>query len=208
MLTFQERVLCGNPLQRFGSGLEPDPQPTREFGPVANTTGDGLFHCRSHCTHQLHMVRCFIPPPPMVLLRYNRRFSIPIGAPQSGLAVRYFIQRSILYFCQRSSSRMGAFLPQLGAPLFHSRLFTSFLFGNAQHRWAAPLDMCFLAWICTPQFHSTLLHHHHHSPCPPCTLHQALLLSWWHTSFPRKFIMLPFKLYFDSPWANLSIPTL
>ena len=38
MLTFQERVLCGNPLQRFGSGLEPDPEPTREFGPVANTT--------------------------------------------------------------------------------------------------------------------------------------------------------------------------
>ena len=37
MLTFQERVLCGNPLQRFGSGLEPDPEPTREFGPVANT---------------------------------------------------------------------------------------------------------------------------------------------------------------------------
>ena len=37
MLTFQERVLCGNPLQRFGSGLEPDQEPTREFGPVANT---------------------------------------------------------------------------------------------------------------------------------------------------------------------------
>jgi len=38
MLTFEERVLCGNPLQRFGSGLEPDPEPTREFGPGANTT--------------------------------------------------------------------------------------------------------------------------------------------------------------------------
>jgi len=38
MLTFEERVLCGNPLQRFGSGLEPDPEPTREFGPVANTS--------------------------------------------------------------------------------------------------------------------------------------------------------------------------
>jgi len=38
MLTFEERVLCGNPLQQFGSGLEPDPEPTREFGPVANTT--------------------------------------------------------------------------------------------------------------------------------------------------------------------------
>jgi hypothetical protein len=38
MLTFEETVLCGNPLQRFGSGLELDPEPTREFGPVANTT--------------------------------------------------------------------------------------------------------------------------------------------------------------------------
>jgi len=34
------RVLCGNPLQRFGSGLEPDPEPIREFGPVANTIPD------------------------------------------------------------------------------------------------------------------------------------------------------------------------
>jgi len=42
MLTFEERVLCGNPLQRFGSGLEPDPEPTREFGPVANTTWEHL----------------------------------------------------------------------------------------------------------------------------------------------------------------------
>jgi len=42
MLTFEERVLCGNPLQRFGSGLEPDPEPTREFGPVANTTPSGI----------------------------------------------------------------------------------------------------------------------------------------------------------------------
>jgi len=37
MLTFEERVLCGNLLQRNGSGLEPDREPTREFGPVANT---------------------------------------------------------------------------------------------------------------------------------------------------------------------------
>jgi len=37
-MTFEERILCGNPLQRFGSGLEPDPELTRKFGPVANTT--------------------------------------------------------------------------------------------------------------------------------------------------------------------------
>jgi hypothetical protein len=40
MLTFEERVLCGNPLKRFGSGLELDPEPTREFGPIANTSCD------------------------------------------------------------------------------------------------------------------------------------------------------------------------
>ena len=40
---------------------------------------------------------CFIPPPPpMVLLRYNRRSTIPIGAPECGFALRYFIQCSIL----------------------------------------------------------------------------------------------------------------
>ena len=42
MLTFEERVLCGNPLQRFGSRLEPDPEPTLEFGPVANTSHRGV----------------------------------------------------------------------------------------------------------------------------------------------------------------------
>ena len=35
------RVFGGNPLQRSGSGLEPDPEPNREFGPVANTSNAG-----------------------------------------------------------------------------------------------------------------------------------------------------------------------
>jgi hypothetical protein len=77
--------------------------------------------------------------PPMVLLRYNRNSSIPIGTAQSGLALQYFIQRSILHFC-RCSSRMGSLRPLSGAPLVNSRLFTSLPFGDAQHRWAAPLD--------------------------------------------------------------------
>jgi hypothetical protein len=38
MLSFEKRVLCGNPLQRFGSGLEPDPEPTWKFEQVANTS--------------------------------------------------------------------------------------------------------------------------------------------------------------------------
>jgi hypothetical protein len=85
---------------------------------------------------------CFIPP--MVLLRYNRRSSIPIGAPQSGLALREFIQHSILHFCW-CSARMGAPRPRSGAPPFHSRRFTSLPFGVDRHRWAAPLDRRSLA---------------------------------------------------------------
>jgi len=103
---------------------------------------------------------------------------------------------------------MGTPLPRLEAPQIHSRLFTSLPFGDAQHWWAAPVDRCSLAWICAPQFHSALLHYHHHCPCPPCTPHQALLLFWCCISFPRKFIIFPFKLHFDSSLGNLSIPTL
>jgi len=35
------RVLCGNPLQPFGSGLEPGPEHNQEFGPVATTRYNG-----------------------------------------------------------------------------------------------------------------------------------------------------------------------
>jgi hypothetical protein len=38
MLTFEERVWCGNQLQQSGSGLELDPQLNQEIGPVANTS--------------------------------------------------------------------------------------------------------------------------------------------------------------------------
>jgi len=152
------------------------------------------------------------PPPPMVVFRHNKCSSILVSTSQSGLALWYFIQGSILQFWQRSSSGMGAPQtpprPRSQAPLFHCRHFTSLPFGDAQYRWAAPLDRRSLAWICAPQFHSALLHHHHHSPCLPCTPHQAVLLSWWHTSFPREIIILPFKLHYDSLRANLSIPTL
>jgi len=42
MLTCEEQVMWGNLLQWFGSGLEPDPEPTREFGPIANNTIDWI----------------------------------------------------------------------------------------------------------------------------------------------------------------------
>jgi len=152
------------------------------------------------------------PLPLMVLLQYDRCSLIPISVPQAGLVLPYFIQHSIQHFCRRSSSKMGALQspprPWLRLPLFHSRHFTSLPFGDAQHGWATLLDRCSLALICAPKFHSTLLHHHHHSPCPPCTPHQILLPSWWHTSFPHKFILLPFKFHFNSPWVNLAVLTL
>ena len=68
-----------------------------------------MYYCRSHCPHQLHLVGLLhtpllfssaiigAPQSPSALLRYHRRSSILICAPQSGLALRYFIQRSILH---------------------------------------------------------------------------------------------------------------
>jgi len=44
MLTFEERLLCGNPLQEIGSGFEQDSEPTRVFGPVANTKNEQQGH--------------------------------------------------------------------------------------------------------------------------------------------------------------------
>jgi hypothetical protein len=73
--------------------------------------GDRLYYCRSHCTHQLHMVGLpdtTAPPPPWCssgvigapqspLAPLNPRWhsAIPVGALQSRLALRYIIQRSI-----------------------------------------------------------------------------------------------------------------
>jgi hypothetical protein len=166
-----------------------------------------LNYCRSYYTHQLHMVGCCIPPP-IVLLCYHRRSSIPIGASQSALALWHFIQDSKLHFYRCSSSGMGTSRPRSGAPLFHFSLFTSRPFGDAQYRWAAPWERHTMASICAPQFHSAPLHHHQHFSCPPYTRHQALLLSWWRTSFASEFLILPFKLHFDSLRASLSIPNL
>jgi len=40
MMTFKQRHLGGNPLQRSGSESEPDPEPNCEFAPVASTNPD------------------------------------------------------------------------------------------------------------------------------------------------------------------------
>jgi len=48
MLIFEYGVFCGNPLQLSGYGAEPDTEPNREFGPVADNTvsespNNGMF---------------------------------------------------------------------------------------------------------------------------------------------------------------------
>jgi hypothetical protein len=42
------RVFGGNPLQLSGSGLEPDPEPNLEFGPVAKTIHSNKLHYAVH----------------------------------------------------------------------------------------------------------------------------------------------------------------
>jgi len=158
---------------------------------------------------------------PMVHLCYNRRSSFTVGAPQSPLALLslnwcFDISFSAPYslFCPRSSSRMGVPQspprPRLGVPLFHSTLLASLPFRHcsAWMGWSAGYTLLnsrwrSLAWICTLQFHLILLHQHQHSPGPSCTPRQALLLSLWHTSVPLEFVILPFKLLYNSPRANV-----
>jgi len=158
--------------------------------------GDTLNYCRCLCTHQNYTWwGCFIPPPPMVLLRYNRRSSIPGSAPQAPSALlslewRFDISFSAPYcvFSRCSSSRMSAPQsppqPRIGAPLFHSRLVTSLPFQPCSAWMGCSAGYALinphrrsLAWIFAPQFQSLLRHHHQHSPCLPRTPNQALLLS-------------------------------
>jgi hypothetical protein len=42
------------------------------------------------------------------------------------------------------------------------------------------------------------------TPLDHLTRHQALLLSWWQTSFSPELIILHFKLHFDLLQANLN----
>jgi len=137
--------------------------------------------------------------------------SAAIGVPQSPSALLslewcFDISFSAPYclFSRRSLSRMGAPQspprPQIGAPLFHSRLVTSLPFHHCSALIGCSTGYTLLnprrrslAWIFAPQFHSALLHHHQHSPCPPRTPHQALLLSSWRTSFSPEFVIFAFQ---------------
>jgi len=151
----------------------------------------------------------------MVLLRNDKRSSIPVGAPHSGLWLQYTIQRSILPFF--SALLLFDGLPQspphprLGGHLFHSTLFSSLSCRRCKACMGCSAGLALLnphrrslAWISDSQFHSALLYHRQHSPCPPRTPHQVPLLPWERTSSSPKFIILPFKLHFDSPQANLN----
>jgi hypothetical protein len=63
MMNFDERILSGNPLQRFGSGLELELEPTREFEPVANTRCEvpsepyGPSGTPSYCSRKLGLLQ-------------------------------------------------------------------------------------------------------------------------------------------------------
>jgi hypothetical protein len=165
--------------------------------------GNRLNYCRCHCTHHNYTWwGCFIPPQwcssamidashsMSALFSLGCRFDISFRAPYC-------------HFPRRSSSGMGALhtppQPQIGPPLFHSRLLTSFHFWRCS-AWmgcAAGCALlnprwCSVAWIFAPQFHSTLRHHRQHSTCRPRTPHQPLLLSWWRTSFSPTFDIFAF----------------
>jgi len=121
----------------------------------------------------------------MMLIQYNRRSSIPVGPRQSPLALLNPCRRSSIplallsldwcfnisfsapyyLFCPCSSSRMGAPQsppqPWLGAPLFHSRHFTSHPVRHCSAWMACSAALALLnphwhslACICAPQFHS------------------------------------------------------
>jgi len=187
-----------NPDWTIRSGSKPGPQP-RNLEPLLT----------------LHMVGVLHTPPQWCS-------SSITGASQSTLALItldwcFNISFSVPYFllCPRSSSRLGAPhsppWPQFGAPRYDSWHFNSLPFRRCSAWMGCSAGYALLnshwhslAWICTPQFHSALLHYHQHSPCPPRTPHQALLLSWWCTSFSHEFIILPFKLHFDSPQAIIN----
>ena len=156
---------------------------------------------------QLHMVGLLETPPQWCS-------SAIVGAPQSSSALlsldwRFDISFSAPYclFSRCSSSRMGAPQsppqPRIGVPLFHSRLVTSLPFQHCSTLMGCSARYAllnprwhFLAWIFATQFHSALLHHHQHSHCPPRTPHQALLLSWWCTSFSPEFVIFAFQTPF------------
>jgi len=91
----------------------------------------------------------------MVLLRYNRHSSIPIGAPQSQMALRYFIQRSILPF-------LLVLLLQDGCFSIHFSNSNRSPSISSQTRYLSPLSALLsmdglLRWIYAPQSLSALL---------------------------------------------------
>jgi len=91
----------------------------------------------------------------MVLLRYNRRYSIPVGAPQSQMALRYFIRRSILPFLSALLLEDG----RSSIPSSTSNRSASIWF---QSRYLSPLSAPLsmdglLCWICAHQSPSALL---------------------------------------------------
>jgi len=137
-----------------------------------------------------------------------------LGAPQS-LSALLNLRRcstvsngaSIFHSALHTAFSLGAPQsppwPRIGAPQFHSRLFTYLPFQRCSAWMGCSAGYALLnprrhslALIFAPHFHSALVHHHQHCPCPPRTPHQVLLFSWWCTSFSPEFVIFAFQTPF------------
>jgi hypothetical protein len=89
--------------------------------------GDRLYYCWSHCTHQLHMLGCFIPSPPWCSSAIIRTPQSPSPLLSLNWHLNISFSASYCLFCRRSTSKIGApqcpSWPQLEVHQFHSQLF-------------------------------------------------------------------------------------
>jgi len=157
--------------------------------------GDRLYYCRSHCTHQLHIVRllhtpspgCFsgiigTPPSPLALLRLNWHSSVWIGASifHSALYTAFSVRGNPLEWVLLNhlldlDQERHYFIPDSLPPS---------PFSAAQHRWAAPLDMRSSIPVGTPWPGFATLNFILHSSITISTPIAHLVHHIRHSSFP------------------------
>jgi len=171
---------------------------------------------------KLHMVGLLDTPPQWsssaiigapqslsALLNAHWRTSIP-SAPQSRLVLWYFIQRSILpflsalFFLDGRSSIPSSTSIRCASISFQTlyiptRLALLSMNGLLRCVGAPQSPSALLGLDLRPSISFCI-----RTPLDHLTPHQALLLSWWRTSSSPEFIILPFKLHFDSLLANLN----
>jgi len=137
-----------------------------------------------HCTtHRFHMVGCFIPPPPPPSSRW--RSSAGMGALQSPSALLNLDCPFDISF----SAPQTPLWPQLGAPLFHSRPFTSLPLRWCSVWMAAPLDRrCSITFRAPPSTSALLFPTlHSTSGTPPVLLAHRFFLRIHPIAFQTPF---------------------